>query len=116
MRLKTYVLLLLFLTVFSIGCGNMPAEAPQGSKAPDFTLEDINGDEVTLSDHSGKVIMLNFFATWCPPCRAEMPDFNEIQNEYKDSVKVIAVNVGGDFPVKGAGICLSQQVNLYHSA
>jgi len=96
MRLKTYVLLLLFLTAFSIGCGNMPAEAPHGSKALDFTLKDINGDEVRLSDHSGKVIMLNFFATWCPPCKAEMPDFNEIQNEYKNDVKIIAVNVGGE--------------------
>lgn len=65
-------------------------------KAMDFRLEDINGDIFSLSEYSGKVIILNFFATWCAPCRMEMPGFNRIQAEYKDDVKVIAVNIGGE--------------------
>lgn len=65
-------------------------------KAHDFGLQDIYGRGFRLSDYKGKVIILNFFATWCPPCREEMPFFNEIAEEYKDDVKVIAINVGGE--------------------
>ena len=52
--------------------------------APDFTLQDLNGQEVRLSDLKGKVVVLNFWATWCPPCRKEIPDFNELQAQYGD--------------------------------
>lgn len=50
--------------------------------APDFTLVDQNGDTHTLSDYKGKTVFLNFWATWCPPCRAEMPEIQEIYEEY----------------------------------
>lgn len=52
--------------------------------APDFTLPDLNGQMVRLSDYKGKVVVLNFWATWCPPCRKEIPDFNELQAQYGD--------------------------------
>ena len=52
--------------------------------APDFTLEDLNGNTIKLSDYKGKVVVLNFWATWCPPCRKEIPDFNELQKQYGD--------------------------------
>jgi peroxiredoxin len=52
--------------------------------APDFVLTDVNGEEVKLSDYKGKVVVLNFWATWCPPCRKEIPDFNELQAQYGD--------------------------------
>ena len=48
------------------------------SRAPDFTLKDLSGRAVTLSALKGKVVLLNFFATWCPPCKAEMPSFNKL--------------------------------------
>ncbi len=51
--------------------------------APDFALKDINGNTVHLSDYRGKVVVLNFWATWCPPCRKELPDFTELQKEYE---------------------------------
>lgn len=63
----------------------------KGELAPDFELTTIDGEPVKLSDYKGKRVMLNFWATWCPPCRAEMPDMQKFQ-ENKD-VQVLAVNL-----------------------
>lgn len=63
--------------------------------APDFTLETLDGSEFTLSDHRGKVILLNIWATWCPPCREEIPDFMEIQEEMEED-GVLFVGVATD--------------------
>lgn len=63
------------------------------SKAPDFTLKDMNGKIVSLSAFKGKVVLLNFFATWCPPCRAEMPAFNKLYRALKQrGLEVIAIS------------------------
>ncbi|MFB0528022.1 MAG: peroxiredoxin family protein, partial [bacterium] len=66
--------------------------------APDFTLPDLEGNSLTLSDFRGKVIILNFWATWCPPCRTEIPDFVQLYEKYKDEgLLIIGVNLdGGD--------------------
>lgn len=63
----------------------------QGQLAPDFELKTLDGETVKLSDYRGKRVMLNFWATWCPPCRAEMPDMQKFQKD-KD-VQVLAVNL-----------------------
>ncbi len=52
-------------------------------KAPDFTLTDLSGKSISLADYKGKVLFLNFWATWCPPCRAEIPDFIEVYGQNK---------------------------------
>ncbi len=63
-------------------------------KAPAFTLKDSEGNDLSLSDYSGKVILLDFWATWCPPCRVEIPGFIELQNEYKEKgLQVIGVSL-----------------------
>lgn len=55
-----------------------------GREAPDFTLPDLEGNQVALSDHRGEVVLINFWATWCPPCRVEMPDMEAVYREHRD--------------------------------
>lgn len=64
------------------------------TKAPDFTVQLANGDTFTLSEQEGKVVLLNFWATWCSPCVEEMPALQKIHEEYGDQVKVVAVDCG----------------------
>ena len=72
----------------------LPPAPEIGRLAPDFTLIDLKGNEVTLSDFRGKTVFLNFWATWCPACRAEMPEIEAVYQEYKDKgVVVIGVDI-----------------------
>jgi cytochrome c biogenesis protein CcmG/thiol:disulfide interchange protein DsbE len=66
--------------------------------APDFKLAGLDGKPVTLADSKGKVILLNFWATWCGPCRAEIPDLIELQNKYKDHLQILGLVVDDDDP------------------
>lgn len=61
-------------------------------QAPDFTVIDYSGAEVNLSDYFGKPIVLNFWASWCPPCKEEMPDFNAAAQEHTD-IQFLMVNM-----------------------
>ena len=71
--------------------------APSGEQANNFTLSDLNGKKVSLSDFRGKSVYLNFWASWCPPCRGEMPDIEKVYQQYKDKdFVVLAVNLGED--------------------
>ncbi|MBT8373411.1 MAG: TlpA family protein disulfide reductase [Deltaproteobacteria bacterium] len=66
----------------------------KGVPAPDFTLPDIIGKMVSLTDYKGKVVFLNIWATWCPPCVEEMPSMEKLQQELKDeNFKILAVSV-----------------------
>ena len=67
--------------IFTIGCSE---KQPKGDKAYNFTLQDLDGKTHRLSDFKGKVVILDFWDTWCPPCKAEIPHFIELYNEYKD--------------------------------
>jgi cytochrome c biogenesis protein CcmG/thiol:disulfide interchange protein DsbE len=64
--------------------------------APDFKLTGLDGKPVTLAGSHGKVILLNFWATWCGPCRAEIPDLVELQNKYKDRLQILGLVVDDD--------------------
>lgn len=78
-------------------------EAPQdikvlekGDKAPDFTAQLVNGETVKLSDYSDKIVLLNFWATWCPPCVGEMPAFERLKNDGDDDLVILCVNCMDD--------------------
>lgn len=64
----------------------------EGDAAPDFTATLADGTEFTLSEQQGKVVLLNFWATWCGPCVREMPAFEKLQEDYGDNVAILAVN------------------------
>jgi len=63
----------------------------QETKAPQLELKDIDGRILRLSDYQGKVVLINFWATWCPPCRAEMPDLVRLQREYGQDLQIIGI-------------------------
>ena len=66
-----------------------------GQKAIDFTLTDLDGKKVSLSDFKGKNVYINFWATWCPWCVKELPDIEKVYNEYKDKdLVILAVDLG----------------------
>ena len=74
---------------------SQPAAGSVKKKAPDFALKTADGATIRLSDLRGKVVLLNFWATWCPPCKAEMPDLNALYEKYgteRDFV-VLGVNM-----------------------
>jgi thiol-disulfide isomerase/thioredoxin len=74
--LKRIVLVVLLVTLPVIAAG-------QSGNAPALVLKDLRGRTVRISDYKGKVVLLNFWATWCPPCRAEMPDLIKWQREFR---------------------------------
>lgn len=73
--------------------GNPPPSPREGFSAPDFTLDLLGGGQVTLSELRGQAVMINIWATWCPPCREEMPAIQTVYDDYKtQGLVVLAVN------------------------
>jgi len=69
----------------------------QHSLAPGFTLPQLNGQQIHLSDYRGKVVLLDFWATWCDPCREEVPHLVELQNRYRDrGLQIIGISMDDD--------------------
>jgi len=70
--------------------------AQLGYLAPDFALSDLHGKLVRLSDFRGQAVLLNFWATWCPPCRKEMPELQRFYETYSKNIVLLGVNWGED--------------------
>ncbi len=92
------------------------SEAPPvsaGDKAADFKLEDLSGQTVSLSSYRGKVVFLNLWATWCGPCREEMPSMETLYNELKDNRDFVMLAVSQDSKGKSAVLPYVKK-NGYH--
>jgi peroxiredoxin len=106
MTSKNFALLTLAgaLAVWSCSCASSAANSRAQEKqsanrktAPDFTLTDANGQPVKLSDYRGKVVLLNFWATWCGPCQLEIPWFVEFEQQFKSKgFEVVGVSMDDD--------------------
>jgi peroxiredoxin len=82
-------------TVTSLDPGSNITEAPiPGYLAPQFVLNSTLGEEIALEDYLGRPIVLNFWATWCPPCRAEVPHFQDASVKYNGRVAIVGVDQG----------------------
>jgi len=88
-----YALLLSIATVGLVGCGSQSASPPSpkqtviaageiGSRLPDFTVEDLQGRKISSADLQGKVVLIDFWATWCQPCKKEMPGYQRLFDRY----------------------------------
>ncbi len=80
--MKLGKVLIFALALLMLGACSQSSAIEIGKEAPDFSLSDINGNKVSLSSFTGKVVILDFFATWCPPCKMEVPDFIELEKTY----------------------------------
>jgi len=109
-KFRSALLVLVFLLVL-VGCDQeqtppakitptaaAPASGVElGARAPDFTLTDLQGQKVMLSQFRGQVVLVNFWATWCPPCREEMPSMESLHRRFKDQgLVLLALNVDED--------------------
>ena len=84
---------ILFAIGLLLACHSRPADSAE-PMAPDFSLRDINGELFTLSEHRGKIIVMNFWATWCSPCMVELPHLDRIDKEYEEhNVEVVAISL-----------------------
>jgi len=104
MILKRLLQIALALSVtFSLGSAlaeqpvQLLNEVPERPTAPDFSIKDIDGSVHTLSAYRGKVVIVNFWATWCPPCREEMPSMERAWEKLRhEDIVMLAINVGED--------------------
>jgi cytochrome c biogenesis protein CcmG/thiol:disulfide interchange protein DsbE len=101
---KIYIFFLFFaFGLATVACSKTDSKPPSGSSAelnaaaPDFTLKDLAGRNISLSDYKGKVVLLEFWATWCPPCKASVPALIELKKKYEQKgFIVIGVSIDSD--------------------
>lgn len=94
-----YGMVAVFVLMLSLNCSSDQEAEKTGArgteKAPDFSLVTLDGNAVNLADYKGKALILNVWDTWCPPCRAEIPDFIALYSQYRSKGLVILGVAGG---------------------
>ena len=92
--LRGALLLLAFSFIGVVAYSLRDASAKEGGPAPEFMIKADSGAQITPTSFNGKVLVLNFWATWCPPCIQEIPSLNQFQRKFADSgVKVVAISI-----------------------
>lgn len=81
------------------------------SPAPPFLLNDLDGDAISTAAYHGKVVLINFWATWCPPCNEEIPEMIDLANKYKDSLQIIGVSMDDDPPEEVRAFARAKKMN-----
>lgn len=115
---KTFIVLLISVVTLTIGCSQkksdtvksrntvsqkvkQPSRPNNAIMAPDFTLARLDGSWFKLSDMKGKVVLLNFWGTWCPPCRKEIPDFIKLMDKHNsEGLEIVGVTLTSGSPEK----------------
>ena len=92
--------LLLMLLLVMVGC-NHGGKGNVNREAPGFTLKDLEGRHVSLHEFGGKIVLLDFWATWCPPCRRSIPELISLQDRYEDQGLVV-IGISLDDPAKAS--------------
>lgn len=95
-RTITAALAAVVALLWTAGCGGAAPRAPKtaGGALPDLELASLDGTKIRLADGNGRVKLVNFWATWCAPCREEIPHFNEIYAEYRDDgLDIVAISM-----------------------
>ena len=93
MRKLMLILMVLCLLLCGCGAGEPEETEPAKTAAPDFTFYDREGNAHTLSEFQGKPVILNFWASWCGPCKSEMPDLEEAYRKYGEDIHFVMVNL-----------------------
>ncbi len=94
---ETFLVLCFVLIVSTAHANPWAINELRGKRAPDFTTTDLTGRTHRLSDYKGRVVLLNFWATWCPPCREELRSLESLRKDYKDKrLVIIAISVDRD--------------------
>jgi peroxiredoxin len=97
MNLKAFIFLCLFAVAGALLADQTLTPLPEGTVAPDFALSDTDGNQHQLSDYRGKPVIINFWATWCPPCREEIPSMNRAwQVLEQEGIAMLAIDMGED--------------------
>ena len=91
-RVTSIVLIGVAFIYMAINLAEKSTAAEVGGLAPDFTLEGMDGNMVSLTDYRGEFVILNFFASWCPPCREEAPELQAFEEEYGDQAKLLILS------------------------
>lgn len=112
MKKLSFLFIGICLVLFVGACGKGPKVATIGEAAPDFTLVDLNGKTWTLSELKGQVVFVNFWATWCPPCREEMPSMQKLYMSLpRDKFKMLAV-LNKDKPEVARGFAAKRGITM----